>query len=194
MKKRIITILLCGIMVLEITGCSNPVDDAKKDLENAKQELEETYEKIGWVEQETVDTLIAKYNTEIMDSGLETPAYDDYMLVEDGNYWFALTEDITFYIKPVECSKDKIKDIAELSAVRIKKQNYNEDTIVNYAKKLIKSNREDLTDEEINNLVKEAQELKKDKKMSNNGKGISVGIFETDDFYEYQVRRIYKEA
>lgn len=192
MKKKILTILLCGVMVLGITGCSNPVSDSKKDLDNAKQELEETYEKYGWVEKETVNTLIAKYNTEIMDSGMGTPAHDDYMVIENDTYWFALTDDITFYVKPVECSEDKMKDIADLSAVRIHKENFNEETIVNYAKKLIKANNNDFTDEEINTFIKEAQEFKQDGKMSNNGKGISVGIFETNDFYEYQVRRIYK--
>lgn len=192
MKKKILTILLCGGMVLGITGCSNPVEESKKELENAKQELEETYNKYGWVEKETVNDLIAKYNTEIMDGGLGTPAYDNGMLVENNTYWFALTEDITFYVKPVECTEDKMKDIADLSAVRIDKKKFNEELIVNYAKKLIKANNNDFTNEEINNFIKEAQEFRQEGKMSNNGKGISVGIHETDDFYEYQVRRIYK--
>lgn len=192
MKKKILTMILCSLMVLCVTGCSNPVDEAKKDLKKAKQELEETYEKYGWVEKETVNTLIAKYNTEIMDGGLNTPAYDDYMVVDQEIYWFALTEDIKFYIKPIKCTNDKMKDIAELSAVRIDKKNYNEDIIINYAKKLIKANRDDLPDDEINNYIDEASKLKDKKQMSNNGKGISVGVFENDDFYEIQVKRLYK--
>lgn len=192
MNKKILTILLCVGMILSITGCRNSVSDSKKDLENAKQELQETYNKYGWVEKETVNDLIAKYNTEIMDGNLGTPAYDNGMLIENNTYWFALTDDITFYVKPVECSEDKMKDIASLSAVRIDKKNYNEEIIVNYAKKLVKANNNDFTDEEINTFIKEAKELKQDGKMSNNGKGISVGVFETNDFYEYQVKRIYK--
>lgn len=192
MKKKKLIIILCGVMVLGITGCSNPIRDSKKDLDNAKQELEETYNKYGWTDKETINDLIAKYNTEIMDGGLETPAYDNGMLIENDIYWFALTNDITFYIKPVECTKDKMKDITDLSAVRINKNNYNEEIIVDYAKKLIKANNNNFTDEEINTFIKEAQELKQGGKMSNNGKGISVGILETNDFYEYQVKRIYK--
>lgn len=192
MKKKKLIIILCGVMVLGITGCSNPIRDSKKDLDNAKQELEETYNKYGWTDKETINDLIAKYNTEIMDGGLGTPAYDNGMLIENDIYWFALTNDITFYIKPVECTKDKMKDITDLSAVRINKNNYNEEIIVDYAKKLIKANNNNFTDEEINTFIKEAQELKQDGKMSNNGKGISVGILETNDFYEYQVKRIYK--
>lgn len=192
MKKKKLIVILCGVMVLGITGCSNPIRDSKKDLDNAKQELEETYNKYGWTDEETINDLIAKYNTEIMDGGLGTPAYDNGMLIENDIYWFALTNDITFYIKPVECTKDKMKDITDLSAVRIDKNNYNEEIIVDYAKKLIKANNNNFTDEEINTFIKEAQELKQDGKMSNNGKGISVGILETNDFYEYQVKRIYK--
>lgn len=192
MKKKILTILVFGIIALGITGCSNPVSDAKEDLENAKQELEETYEKMGWVEKETVNTLIAKYNTEIMDGGLGTPASDDYMIIENGKYWFALTEEVIFYVTPVESTEDKMTDVAELSTIRMHKKDYKEETIINYTKKLIKANNYDLTEEEIDNLIKEAQKLKSDKKMANNGKGISVGIYEDDDLYEYQVRRIYK--
>ncbi len=30
MKRRILTILLCGVIVLGITGCNKPIDDSKK--------------------------------------------------------------------------------------------------------------------------------------------------------------------
>ena len=50
MKKKLFAILLCGVMVLGLAGCSNPVSDSKKELEDAKNDLEETYKKYGWVE------------------------------------------------------------------------------------------------------------------------------------------------
>ena len=77
MKKILFAILLCGAMALGLVGCSNLVSDSKKELEDAKNDLEETYKKYGWVEKETVNTILAKFNTEIMDSGLNTPASDD---------------------------------------------------------------------------------------------------------------------
>lgn len=55
MKKKLV-ILICGIMVLNLTGCG------KSDLEDAKKDLQETQEKYGWVQKETVDTLVAKFN------------------------------------------------------------------------------------------------------------------------------------
>ena len=81
MKKILFVILLCGVMALGLAGCSNLVSDSKKELEDAKNDLEETYKKYGWVEKETVNTILAKFNTEIMDGGLNTPASDDYMVV-----------------------------------------------------------------------------------------------------------------
>lgn len=192
MMKKFLSAFLCLLMILGFAGCSNPVEESKNDLENAKQELEETYEKYGWVEEETVDTLVAKFNTEIMDGGIGTPASDDYMVIENDTYWFGLTEDISFYVKPLECTEDKNTDIADISAVRMIKANFNEDTLIDYAKKLIKANNYDFTDEEIDDFIREAKEISADGQMSNNGKGISVGLYESDEFYEYQVRRLYK--
>lgn len=188
MKRKLFTILLCGIMTLGFVGCSNDNEQNENNNNEPSQEQE-----LGSVQKETVNDLIAKYNTEIMDSGLGTPAYDDYMMVENGNYWFALTDDIIFYVTPVECSEDKMKDIVDFSAVRIDKEKFNEETITNYAKKLIKANNNDFSDEEMDALMQEAKKLKKDKLMANNGKGIFVGIYENDEFYEYQVKRIYEK-
>lgn len=186
MKKTILAILLLGALLLVMTGCGN------SELEEAKKDLQDTYEKYGTVEKETVNTIIAKFNTEIMDSGLNTPAYDDYMVIEDDVYWFGLTENISYYLQPVEFSGDKEKDILEMSAIYIEKDNYNEEIAVKYAKNLIKANNYDLTDEEIENLIKEAKELSPKKETSNNGKGISVGFLEYADHYIYQVIRLYK--
>ena len=137
MKKKLFVILLCGVMALGLAGCSNPVSDSKKELEDAKNDLEETYKKYGWVEKETVNTILAKFNTEIMDGGLNTPASDDYMVVDNGKYWFALTDDVAFYLKPVESSGNKEKDILNMSAIYMDNDKYDEATAIKYAKLLI---------------------------------------------------------
>ena len=186
MKRVVFTILLCGLIVLGMTGCG------KDKVEDAKKDLEETYEKYGVVEKETVSTMIAKFNTEIMDGGLNTPAYDDSMTIQDNVYWFGLTEEVSYYLQPVEFSGDKEKDIVEMSAIYFKKDNYNEEDAVKYVKGLIKANHYDLKDEEIDDLIQKAKDLSSKKKTSNNGKGISVGFLEYEDHYVYQVIRLYK--
>lgn len=192
MKKKLFAILLCGVMALGLAGCSNPVSDSKKELEDSKKELEETYKKYGWVEKETVNTILAKFNTEIMDGGLNTPASDDYMVVDNGKYWFALTDEVAFYLKPVESSGNKEKDILGMSAIYMDNDKYNETTAIKYTKLLIKANNEEITDSEIDELLKEAKEKSSAKATANNGKGISVGISNANDHYEYQVIRVYK--
>lgn len=185
--KKILSIsiiFLCSLCF--VTGCSND------ELKEAKKELQETQEKYGWVEKENINTMIAKFNTEIMDNGLNTPADDDYMTIENDVYWFGLTEDISYYLQPVEFTGNKENDILEMSAIYFKKYNYNEETAQKYAKSLIKANNYDIADEEIDKLIKEAKELSTKKQTSNNGKGISVGFLEYDDHYIYQVIRLYK--
>lgn len=193
MKKTILAIIMCIAVILGLAGCSNPVSEAKEDLENAKQELESTYEKYGMVEKETTENIIAKFNTEIMDNGINTPAYDDYMTTDNDTYWFGLTEDISFCLQPVDFSGNKKNDIVEMSAVYFDKDSYNEETAKGYVTGLIKANNYDLTNEEIDSLIKEAKEKSSKKETSNNGKGISVGYLEQDEYYIYQVIRLYRQ-
>lgn len=186
MKKAIFTILICGIMVLVLTGCG------KEKLKEETKNLEKIYEKYGWVEQENISTMIAKFNTEIMNNELNTPAYDDYLTIEDDSYWFGITDNISYLLKPVKFTGDKEKDILDMSALYFHKDNYNEDEAIKYVRCLIKSNNYDLTEEEIGDLIKEAQEKSSKKETSNNGKGISVGFIEYENNYIYQVIRLYK--
>lgn len=54
-------------------------------------------------------------------------------------------------------------------------------------RKLIKA-----TDTEIDTLLEEAKDKSSSGKTAYNGKGISVGYLEKDDYYQYQVLRFYK--
>lgn len=192
MLRKSLIILLFVITLFGVVGCEDPVKKSKRELDEAREDLEKTYEKYGWVEKENISTMIAKFNTEIMDSGINTPAYDDYLTIEDDSYWFGITEDISYLLQPVKFSGDKEKDILEMSALYFNKDNYNEEEANKYAKCLIKSNNYELSDEDVENLIKEAKDLSSNNKTSNNGKGISVGFLEHGDNYIYQVIRIYK--
>lgn len=78
MKKIVLAILMCAVMVLGVTGCG------KSDIEEAKKDLQESQEKNGFVEKETVDVLVAKFNTEVVDNSSLNPASPDY-LTESNN-------------------------------------------------------------------------------------------------------------
>ena len=191
-KKKIIGICVVIFVIAFVGVCFAIVQASKHNLEEAKNDLEETQKKYGWVEKETVNTILAKFNTEIMDGGLNTPASDDYMVVDNGKYWFALTDDVAFYLKPVESSGNKEKDILDMSAIYMDNDKYDEAIAIKYTKLLIKANNEEITDSEIDELLKEAKEKSSLKETANNGKGISVGISNDNDHYEYQVIRLYK--
>lgn len=191
-KKKIMTI--CGIIfvIVFVAVCFAIVQFSKQDVENAQKDLQEAYEKYGTVEKEIVNVLVAKLNTEIMDNGINTPASDELMVAQDGLYWYGLTDDVSIYVKPVEFSNDNKKDIAGISAIYIDREKYNEEIAIKYAKLLIKANNEELTEDEIDTLIKDAKAFSKDEEFANNGKGISVAILESDSHYEYQVKRLYK--
>lgn len=67
-----------------------------------------------------------------------------------------------------------------------------DDEALTYAKKLIKANYNKATDAEIDTLLKEAKDKSNSGKTAYNGKGISVGYLDKDDYYQYQVLRFYK--
>lgn len=191
-KKKVMTI--CGIIfvIVFVAVCFAIVQFSKQDVENAQKDLQEAYEKYGTVEKEIVNILVAKLNTEIMDNSINTPASDELMVAQDGLYWYGLTDDVSIYVKPVEFSNDNKKDIGEISAIYMNKEKYNEETAIKYAKLLIKANNKELTENEIDTLIKDAKAFSKDEEFANNGKGISVAILESDTHYEYQVKRLYK--
>lgn len=61
-----------------------------------------------------------------------------------------------------------------------------------YAKHLIKANYNEATDTEIDALLEEAKANSTAGKTVYNGKGISVGYLDNNDYYQYQVLRFYK--
>lgn len=72
-----------------------------------------------------------------------------------------------------------------------KASKYNDEALT-YAKKLIKANYNKATDTEIDALLEEAKDKSSSGKSAYNGKGISVGYLDKDDYYRYQVLRFYK--
>lgn len=185
MKKVLLAVLLCGIIVLGLTGCG------KSDLDQAKKDLEETQEKYGWVEKETVEVLVAKFNTEVVDNSTLNPASTDYLTEDNNQYWYGLIEGIYLVVVP-EKYTGKTTDIVDYMLIYVDKNTNYEEDVLSYTKHLIKANNNEFTDTEIDALIEEAKTKASSGKTANNGKGISVGYLETDEAYQYQVLRFYK--
>lgn len=185
MKKTILAILVFGIMVLGLTtGC-----DSKKE---AEKDLQETIDKYGYVEKETVETLVAKFNTEVMDNnGKLNLASDEYLTIDNNQYWYGLIEGIYLVVMPAEFNNDKSKDIVDSMTIYVQKDSEYESDVTNYVKYLLKANNNKFSADEIDKLMNNAEE-KVNKEKANNGKGISLGYNDNSDNYQYLVKRLYK--
>lgn len=190
-KKQIIKVICLIVVVLAIISYFGINYYLKKDLEKAKNELQQTIEKYGYVEKENVLTVISKFNTEIMDNGLEYPASDDYLTIENNEYWYGLFDDIHCFVIPEKFSNNKEADIVSMTGIYYPKNSQNKDLALKYIKNLIKANNNQLSDTEISNLVNKAEKSKNSENVQS-GKGIALALKETDEYYNYQVIRIYK--
>ncbi len=187
MKRKIFAILLLGVMVLGMaTGC-----DSKKE---AEKDLQDAVEKYGFVDKETVEVLVAKFNTEVMDNsnGEMNPASDDYLVVDNNMYWYGLIEGIYLVVEPVEFSDDKSKEIVDSMTIFVENGAEYEKDAINYVKYLLKANYNQFSDKEMDSLIEDAKKVASKDEMANNGKGISVGFNENEGNYQYLVQRLYK--
>lgn len=191
-KSKIAIIILIIIFVLLVGAYFGVSYFFDKESENQEQQLQESGEALGIVNEENVATLVAKFNTEVMENGPQYPASEDYFAVENGVYWYGLYEDIYLYVEPVNYTGNKEADIVDMMAIHFPKNSEHEDIALELAKNLVKINNSELTDEEIEQLIVQAQEVSKDKRVANNGKGITVALAENETNYEYQVVRLYE--
>lgn len=186
MKKMLFAILLCGVMVLSLTGCG------KSSVEDAKNDLQESQEKYGFVEKETIDVLVAKFNTEVVYNSSLNPASTDYLTEDNNQYWYGLIEGVYLVVVPEKYTGDKAIDIVDYMLIYVEKNSKYSDDAVTYAKYLIKANYNEATETETDTLLKEAITKAPTGKTAYNGKGISVGYLDSNAYYQYQVLRFYK--
>lgn len=193
-KKRIIQIGIIIFVIVFVAICIVIVQFSKHDLEEAKKDLQKTQEKYGWVEKESVDVLVAKFNTQVMDNDSSSlnPASTDYLVEENNQYWYGLIEGIYLVVIPEKYTGDRTADIVDKMLIYVQTSTKYENDVQKYVKYLIKANNEEITNSEIETLLKEAKDNASAGKTSNNGKGISVGFLQADNYYEYQVIRLFK--
>ena len=192
MKNKKI-IIICLIMIILAIVISLGVKlYLNKDLENQRQKLQETQEIYGWVEKETVDVLVAKFNTEIVDSSSLNPASTDYLTEDNNQYWYGLIDGIYLVVVPEKYTGDKSTEIVDYTLLYVDKTSKYESDAISYIKHLIKANNSNITDNEIDSLLQEAKVKSTSGETANNGKGISIGYIEKNDSYQFQVLRSYK--
>ena len=194
-KDKIITIVCIIIILVSIVGYFVVTYFLDKDIERQEQELQNTIEKYGFVNQESVDMLVAKFNTQVMDNNPSlNPASSDYLTIDDNKYWYSLFEGIYLVVVPQDFNNDSANEIVDYMFLFVDKGSQYESNAEEYVKYLIKANNENITDEEISTLLEKAKQLAPSSETSNNGKGISIAYIDNTDNIQYQVIRLYKEC
>ena len=183
--KKILLVLLYGVMLLGITACGN------ENVEN-KQSQEQVQE-YGYVERETAEVLVAKFNTNVVDNSSLNPASKDYLTTHENAYWYGLITGVYLIVYPIEYTGNLDSDIVDYMVLYVEKNSEYESTTNEYLEYLIKANNQDITTEEVNALITEAKNSASTGKTVNNGKGIDIGYIDNDDNYQYQVIRLYEK-
>lgn len=130
--KRVLTILLCCLMAFGLSGCD------KSKVEDAKKNLQESYEKYGFIEKETVDVLVAKFNTEVVDHSSLNVASTDYLTKENNQYWYGLLEGVSLVVVPEKYTGDQATDIVDYMLIFVNKTSKYNDEALTYTKNLLK--------------------------------------------------------
>ena len=183
MKKILSVILIFGLTVAGLGGCG------KEEPQENKNNLQESY---GYVEKVTVDVLVAKFNTEVVDNSSLNPASTDYLTETDNQYWYGLIEGLYLVVIPEKYTGDKAVDVVDYTLLYVEKNGKYETDAVSYTKYLIRANNSQITYPETDALLEEARTKSSSGKTANNGKGISIGYLEKEEAYQYQVLRAYK--
>ncbi len=191
-KRKIIGICVVIFVIVFIAICIAIVQFSKHNLEGAKKDLQETQEKYGWVEKETVDVLVAKFNTEVIDNSSLNPASVDYLTESNNQYWYGLVDGVYLVVAPKKYTGDKTTEIVDYMLLYVDKTSKYESDAITYTKYLIKANNSQIADTEIDALLEDVKTKSNSGKTANNGKGISIGYTEKEEAYQYQILRLYK--
>ena len=161
----------------------------------ANQEKSEVTEEtvVSTVERETVATIVAKFNAEILDvtqRELE-PTNDEAMITYENNYWYPLTDAVSLVVVPEDFTGDSYRDIAKVALIYSNKDENNQHVAREYWQYLVRTNNRELDDSSVTNLLADAERLKVDDSATDVVKGISAAVFEDDNHFEFQVLRNY---
>lgn len=190
-KKVLVILILVIIVALAVAiyfGITYLLD---KNIKRLEKELEEAKNSIVYVEEENVNTSIAKFNTQIMDNGLNTPIGDNSIQKDGANYIAAISsEGIYFYIKPIEYTEDWEKDISKDLSVFYRPES--EEKAIEYVKYLIKANNDKISDDVIESMISNAEEKSKEGFAVDENNGLLLSFDEDEEYKYYIVTRKYK--
>ncbi len=186
--RQIIGCAMAALLALMLTACGGEDAGSSSELSDISSAEETVY-----AARESVMESIAKFNTQVLDRGIEYPVQEAYQTVENGTYFYGVFEDIGFYVKPVAYTGDREADLAKNIAVFYDVGSKNEELALQYVKCLIKANLEGATDSEIDALVAEADRLA-NQGVADRNDGIFLQRTEQDGGIYYLLTRNYESS
>jgi len=147
-----------------------------------------------YIEKETVEKTIEKFNNLILDNGMKSYISKDNCLIKNNVYYYTIYEDISLYIIPIEYTKNQLEDITYDMGIYYPKNSQYEGNAKLYIKHLIKINNPDLSNEQIEKLIDEVIIQSKKNNSINKNTGITVRYFGNSDskYKEFVIRRNYQ--
>ena len=185
MKKILLCLFMVGA-IFGLTGCGN--DKVEEQQPQDKVQIQE----YGYVERETAEVLVAKFNTQVVDNSSLSPASEEYMTTHEDAYWYGLITGIYLIVYPEEFTGDLSSDIVDYMVLYVEKNTEFMDYTDEYLEHLIIANNPDITSTEASELVSGAIDSASAGTTVNNGKGIDIGYVEDGETYQYQVIRLYE--
>lgn len=91
------------------------------------------------------------------DSSSLNPASTDYLTEYKNQYWYGLLDGVSLVVVPEKYTKNKATDIVDYMLIYVNKTSKYGDEALTYAKHLIKSNYNEVAEDEINTLLGEAK-------------------------------------
>lgn len=149
-----------------------------------------------YLEKETIETSIEKFNTLILDNGMNTSISKDNYIIKNNVYHYTIYENINLYIKPLEYMENPKEEITYDLGIYYPSNTKYEGNAKLYVKYLISINNPDLSNEEIEKLIDNAVKVSKENKDININTGISIRYFnqkENNNYKEFVIRRHYKD-
>lgn len=191
-KRRIITcciiiVIITLVIVAGVIGYKNAQKEAESIDPNSPEQIEKQF---GFVEEQNVTAAITKYNTEIKHNNLEYQLEDINASIENNRYYFTIFEDIVCYITPVQFTGNRDNDIVSNMGIYYLAGSQNETMAIDYVRKLIEANNNELKLEETTYLMEQAKNNPGE--QAKNGSGLLVEYSNTGNRIEYQVTRHVK--
>lgn len=181
--------LLAVFLCFSLTGCELPEEEnTPSEPSHQEEAIPKEEEVIETIDKVTVEVMVTLLNKQIEEnSGLGTVFGDPE--VKEGLYWYSITDGIYLVVEPVDNPKSIAEDIVRSMRIDAEKDYQDDPQVRAYARLLVVANNEEISFEEAETLLEEAQSSSQE---IDSGKGLLIRYTKTSEDCFYQIIRHYE--